>query len=181
MAKKITKTVNLSQLLNILRMVDGKRPQMISFIAVTDARLKKGKGADANPYFGTVKMSKVIGMINFNYENSVNNQLDREGNENEFKAEKRLYGVKNDESNGCLLYGANEPKLIVKVESSEKPIYMYQGKVIEKKKIEPWLPASATANRQIEVGIEKQIIYRNYDLSSLREIHIDGMELKIAI
>lgn len=166
--QKITK----QQLFSLLNEIDGAKPTFVTLMADTDARLKKTN----NPYIGTRKVSKIRGLLNFNYTNSVNNQREREGNEKEFVAQERKYGIKFDDKNGCLLHGANDIKLIVKVDSTLKPRYFHNGKLISKELIKPFLPSTNTAPQQ---ELEKEIIYRNYDLSNIKKISFNKMIYKI--
>lgn len=169
--KKITK-ISKQQLFSLLNEIDGSKPTFVSFISNTDARLKKTN----NPYIGTRKISKVTGLLNFNYQNSVNNQRAKEGNEKEFVAKERGYGIKFDDYNGCLLHGSNDIKLIVKVENTLKPKFVFNGKLISKELIKPFLPSSNSAPQQ---ELEKEIIYRNYDLSNIKKISFNKMIYKI--
>lgn len=165
---KITK----NELLEVLKKVDGKKAVFCSLVTNTDARLKKTN----NPYKEVRKISKTFGMLNFNYTKSVQTEQGKEGLEKDFVAQNRKYGVKNDEYNGCLLFGANETKLIVKIDRTLKPKYIYQGKLIDKNKISSFLPTIPKSNTQ---NIEKQIIYRNFDLSNVKKITINKKTYKV--
>lgn len=61
----------------------------VTIVARTKPKLSGGKKC---PYAGVEKISTVNGMINFNYENSVNNQREREGNEEVFESAPRQWG-----------------------------------------------------------------------------------------
>lgn len=162
------KKISQHQLLKLLLQIDGEKPTFVSFVSDTDARLKKTN----NPYIGVRKRSRVLGLLNFNYTQSVQNQRTREGNEEIFVAAERKYGIKIDNYNGCLLFGAGEPKLIVKIEKNlEKPIYLYNGQPIAKELIQEFLPANRPSTTQ---DTEKEIIYRNYDLPNIVEITMNG-------
>ena len=166
--QKITK----QQLFSLLNEIDGSKPTFVSFLSNTDARLKKTN----NPYIGNRKVSKVTGLLNFNYQNSVNNQREREGNEKDFVAKERKYGIKFDDYNGCLLHGSNDIKLIVKVETTLKPKYIHNEKLISKELIKPFLPSQSFAPNQ---DLDKEVIYRNYDLSNIKKISFNKMVYKI--
>ncbi len=168
--KHIKKMKKISQhtLLKMLLQLDGEKPTFISLVSDTDARLKKTN----NPYPGVRKRSRIAATLNFNYAQSVQNQRTREGNEEVFIAAERKYGVKIDEKNGCVLLGAGEPKLIVKVDKVlDNPTYLFEGKPIQKHLIEEFIPVKGSATRQ---ETEKEIVYRNYDLPSIVEITMKG-------
>lgn len=165
--------INQVQLLKLLQEVDGGKSSFISIIALTDPKLKKTN----NPFLGTLKLSKVQGIINFNYQNSVHNQLERENKPKEdYKPGERKYGIKADEHNGCLLYGAGDTKLVIKVEKTLKPRFVYANRLISKEKIEEFLPNRTGSNTQ---GTENEIVVRNYNLSSIKKIRINKKVYKI--
>jgi len=160
------KTINKTELLKLLQKVDGNKATFVSVIYNTDARLKKKD----NPYLGTRKINKISGLINFNYQNRVNNQRIKEGKEDNFQAETRKYGFKADDFNGCLLYGAGDTKLIISPEKSYSPKFVFNNKLVSKDKIQPWLPKVKETNNQ---NVDKQIVYMNIDLSNILKITID--------
>lgn len=61
----------------------------VTIVTRTQPKLSGGKKC---PYAGVEKVSTVNGMINFNYENSVNNQREREGNDEVFESASRQWG-----------------------------------------------------------------------------------------
>ena len=177
-----TKSITVQQLHNLLSEIDGQRPTFVSMVTVTDARLKKKD----NPYTEVKKVTRLNGLINFNYSNSVNNQLQREQKETTFKAQPRKYGIKFDDHNGCLVYGANDIKLVVKPDQQsrrEKFVLLANQesadvkqrssiKLIDLHKIKQFIP-DKSANPKANQGTDKEITYRNYDLSSIKRITIN--------
>jgi len=198
------KKISKQELLQILRKIDGSRSTFISILTNTDARLLKRN----NPFLGTRKISKVFGLLNFNYENSRNNKLKKFGLPPIFKAKSRKYGMKNDSFNGCLLEGANDEKLIISITNTLKPKYLNEGKLIGKDKIQQFFPKRNKVetkektkdelvlmlqNEYPDLDIEKisslnieqikvlldEYIYRNYDISNIKKITLDKVTYKI--
>lgn len=83
--KEITK----QQLIELLRNLKTATPATV--ITQTVPKMRKTN----NPYFDKVtKFMKANVFINFNYENSVNKVLDKEGKEPDFKASSRVWGTR---------------------------------------------------------------------------------------
>lgn len=157
---------------NILQGVQGCQP--VSIDIVTDPRMTKTN----NPYLGTMKHNTINGLIGFNYTNSVNNQLAREGQDKDFEAQPRKWGVRK----GKLVYHTkdNEEKIYieVKVQSSGEPVFMFNDNEISKSLIEHYLPKHKKPATQ--EGIDKEIIVRDVSFDSIKAIRVDGKEYEIA-
>lgn len=157
---------------NILQGVQGCQP--VSLDIVTDPRMTKTN----NPYIGTMKHNTINGLIGFNYTNSCNNQLAREGQEKDFEAQPRKWG----ERKGKLVYHTkdNEEKIYVevKVQSASEPVFMFNGQEISKALIEHYLPKHKKPSTQDK--IEKEIVVRDVSFDSIKAIRVDGTEYEIA-
>ena len=158
---------------NILQGVQGCQP--VSIDIVTDPRMTKTN----NPYLGTMKHNTINGLIGFNYTNSVNNQLAREGQEKDFEAQPRKWG----ERKGKLVYhttkdGENKIYIEVKVQSSGEPVFMFNDTEISKSLIEHYLPKHKKPATQD--GIDKEVVVRDVSFDSIRAIRVDGTEYEIA-
>lgn len=143
----------------------------ISFDAVTDARLKK----TGNPIpLPCAKWSKVNGMIGYNYENSVNNQREREGSERDFDAAPRQWGTR---IHPCVVEHKGNFYLTVKIERVlEQPRYFdANGKEREIMEVKPFLPSKG-ATRQ---GVEKEVIHREYGIENIRNLRMGGKRIEI--
>lgn len=169
---KLTK----DQLVATITAVQGTTFATIETDTVPDMR-KTG-----NPYVGRVrKLSKVRVMIGANYENGVNRQAEREGNEDagEFKAMKLAYGswlVPHK-----LIEHKGEIQIRVTCKPDEKPevSYTLDGEPMEKSVIEPFLPVKKESARQEEFGVERQVVPRNYKLDSIKSITVYGTHYRI--
>lgn len=145
------------------------RPTFLSLLAVTEPKLRKGC-----PALGVRKISKILGIANFRYENSVNSQREREGKPANFESLPRTWG---ERILGCpLVAHKGEFYLEVKVERVLKSARYVdgQGRFISRDIIAPYLPPSRDSGRQ---GTEKAVILRDYKLSSIRNLRIGGREL----
>jgi len=168
----VSNLITQSDLVNVIRSLKGKGATFFSFQTVTEAQASQAKSAEK-----VLKFSYVNGLLEWNYENSVNNQLKREENPNAstFQAKPRKWGKHETLS---LVWHKGEPFLHVKVEKAlEKPRYFFQGKEVSKEEIGHLLKESAPSATQAEVGIEKEVIPRDYSFSSIREIRLDGKVL----
>ena len=95
-----TQHITKTQLVDLLTKIDGKQATFISIVAEVDARLKKR----GNKYSkdSITKINKYSGLINYNYQNSVNNQREREGIDTNFVSKATYASKINDKYNGCL-------------------------------------------------------------------------------
>ena len=107
-AKQIIPVVPISRdkLVGMLYKLKGS--EIVTIHTNTDARLRKTSKVDKtikNPFINSKtnkvevrKVSKVNGLFNISYENCVNNQLAREGKENDFEAAPKQWGEKVNDS-----------------------------------------------------------------------------------
>ena len=168
------KTINQSQLADILRSVKGATPLTIS--ALVDARARK----TGNPFREVLKLSKVNGMCGCSYEKSVNRQQNREGTIPAFEARERSWG----ERISPALVEGKEGKLYLAIQPQRtaQPVYFGRndkGVLIQVKKevVAPFLPEKrSSAEAQ---GVDKEIVYRNYSLSSITALSIGGEKYRV--
>ena len=157
------KAISLVELQNRLDQLKGAR--VVSFIARTKPEMRKTD----NPYWERVtKVSKVVGMVNWIYQNSVNRQRIREDSEPDFEALPRSWGER--------IHGKpfvthkDNLYLEVKVESAIQTQYFVDGVPVEREVIAEWLRPSSEPIRQ---ELEKPVILRDYKLENIRQI--DGL------
>lgn len=146
---------------------DTRGAKAVTITAKTEVRLKKA----ARDIFGQVfKLSRVNGMINWNYEGAVNRQREREGVEGDFVSHPRAWGVRMPRTpfvqHNDTLY------LELKVQKSvDEPSYVNAaGETVNINLIREHLPASSSSSRQ---GVEKEIILRDYKMESITSITMD--------
>lgn len=126
-----------------------------------------------NPYMGAEKIVRLSGAINFDYGNSVNSQLVREGKEADFKPKPRKWGVRE----GNWITHKGNHYLNVKVQDSSEPIYLYNDVKIEKAKLEPWLQKSSKPKTQED--LETEVVVRDVKIDSIKIIRMKGEEFVV--
>ncbi len=169
-------TINRAKLLALLLEVRGAQP--ISFTALTSVKVPKDAPV-------IKKLSRVNAFLS-SYENAVNRERVREGRDEElFVAKPRKWGhhisahvIAHTTKDGALKH-----YLSAQILKARPPIYLVEtapfqaGKRkrligVPKEQIEQWLPPKVS---QAEAqGIEKEIIHRDYDLSSISSASFGG-------
>lgn len=148
---------------------------MVTLTTNTDARsLKKDRGTgEPNPYGKIRKESQVNGIVNFNYENAVNRQREREGGVDApaFAAAARRNGER-IKGTPFVMSSRGNVLLRLKVErATVTPRYLAaDGTPIPK--IPGLLPAPRKDSGRQEV--KKEIIERDYALDSVVGITVNG-------
>ena len=171
--KKVT-VKELAQIL--LEMKTQKGAAIIAnVLQYTSAKLKK----TGNPYPETMKLSNLSILLNTEYETGVVNQLKREDkDESEYKKGKNTMPLVYGENNRFIGMFNGEFVLQYRPFDNSRPRtkYVFNGKVIDKSKIEQYLPATYSAKNQ---GTEKEILWRKLYLSNVRKIKINGEVYKV--
>ena len=142
---------------------------MVSFIASTEPNLKAG-----NPFPGLRKITKIGGVLNFNYQNAVNRQREREGIVADFVAEPRKWGQRVE---GTPIVTHNGKFYVeAKIERSEIMGYIMPDlSMVDEHEVLNWLP-NRHSGRQ---AVEKTIILRDFAVENLRSMRIKGNEYVI--
>lgn len=159
--------INHQQLIDLVRQTRGTTAVTIE--CLTEVKLKKSAP------FQVFKNSIVNGMVGYIYENSVNYQRQRENVEPSFSAQPRTWGTRLDrffvEHNGQLY-------LTIKVENTiYKDYENEEGEFVDYETIAPHMYARSSSSRQ---GVSKKIIHRDYKLSSIKSITINGNKYDIS-
>ena len=142
---------------------------IVSFIASTEPKLKAG-----NPFPGLRKVSRVNGVLNFNYEKAVNRQRDREGMVADFVAEPRKWGVRVE---GAPIVTHNGKFYVeAKIERSEVMGYIMPDlSMVDEHEVLKWLP-NRHGGRQ---GVEKAVVLRDFAVENIRSMRTKGNEYVI--
>jgi hypothetical protein len=164
------------------KMKGRKGAFFVTIVAETDPRLLKTD----NPYVGTTKISRVNGLLNWIYENAVNNQrfrenqpLDNNGEVEQFTALPRKWGVRVKREDGTvtpLVEHKEKQYLELKVQQSLGYEYRLNGQTIEPEKVEPFLPKRKEGARQ---EVDNPVILRDYSLENIHQITLDGVVYEI--
>lgn len=173
--------ITKEDLVQVMTESESRGTTFVSFEAETDARCVKKNRETGEPRpeeWGAkiLKRSRVNGVLGYDYENSVNNQRSREGKDSDFQKEERRWGVRLDR---VWVSHKGELYFTIKVERSlESPRYFTESGVeIPAEDVKPYLPKKSSSSRQ---GTDKEIIHREYKLSSLRGITINKVSYEIA-
>lgn len=158
------KTISKIELIEKINSIKGA--SMVSIDIVSEPRMRKTD----NPYLGATKSVTLSGVINFNYENSVNNQLERENKERDFESQSRSWGT----HEGNLITHKGEYYLSIKVQNSSQPVYIYEGHQLEKAAVEPFLYESRKPHTQ--ENVEKEIVVRDVKISNIKSFRAFGDE-----
>lgn len=141
----------------------------------TDPRLKK----TGNPYRNVRKLSRLSVLFGFSYENAVNNQRAREGNEEVFSSGPRLWGQTEQRDNGSytpIIEKDGEYYLQCKVQNTLSVEYRDEnGSIIPVDRLEQFLPKVSATNQ----GVEKEVVIRTFKVSSIKSIKAKGIEESI--
>ena len=158
-------TITLTELLSLLACTRGARFATIT--AVTDARLLK----TGNPFGQVNKRSRFNAVINHRYENSVNNQRAREGNEAEFTAKPRKWGTRFPGTPFVTHKG--RAYLDCGIQRSLSCEYITdKGRTLTPDDVKPF--QSDKGSNAEHQGVEKEIILRDYGVDTIESIAIDG-------
>lgn len=153
------KRITTSELISVLLNVKGSN--FVSIETITQPKLKAN-----NPFGGLTKISSISGVVNFIYENSVNNQRLKEGKENNFKSLERKWGQKIQGT--PLIVNRDKYYLEIKVAKSDSKYIIGESEVAYDR-IKPYL-----YERKTRQELENEIILRDYSLDSIKKISVQG-------
>lgn len=158
--KQITKQELIERINNV------KGTTIVSIDIESEPRMRKTD----NPYIGATKSVTLSGVVNFSYENAVNNQLEREDKERNFKSQERAWGT----YDGNWITHKGSHYLQIKVQASSDPIYMFDGNEIDKNTIKDFLYESKKAHTQEE--LDKEVVIRDVKIDNIKKIRAFGDE-----
>lgn len=146
-------------------------------IVTIEAEVVPAMRKTANPFFGRVtKVSRVNGMIGWNYENSVNNQRKREGDDTEFEAHPRKWGER--VAGTPFVVHKGNTYLEIKVERVLGTVYLLDDRPVTTEQMESirkFLPKTREPSRQ---GVAKTVILRDYNLDNIRAVRKAGQDYR---
>lgn len=131
----------------------------------------------SNPYPEVRKLNKINGFVGANYESSVQKQEQREGKLPLFMARERTWGTR---ISPALVEKDGQYYLPIHPRAYGKPTYFARIgdmlKQVTRDKVSPFIPAHKPNESQ---GVDKPVEYRNYALSSVVALNIDGEQYRI--
>ena len=166
-----TPTLTADELLAELAINTGAR--IVTITTRTDPRLRK----TGNPYAGNVvKVQALNGVLNYDYEASVNRQRSREDKPEGFKAEARQWGQR--VAGTPIVEHKGKSYLSVKVERClwRRFETIDTGEMIDPTMLDPFMPAKS-ASRQ---GVEREVIERTISLDSIVSVRMNGQTYRLA-
>jgi len=171
---KNTVKMTVSEFINFLKNWNfGAQPVSIQYIT-TPKLTAQGKAK-----FGTVtKIANVGGMVGYIYENSVNNQLEREGKERNFSS-KPLWNGKGQRINHALSKHIEKGTyyLTYKAQQTFKSFHFDSAlNFIPNDLIKQYLPASDPSKYQ---GTETPIYHREIAIENIRRFKYRGQTIEI--
>jgi len=156
--KEITK----SELIELLKNLKTATPATI--ITQTTPKMRKKN----NPYFDKVtKFMKANVFINFNYENSVNKVLDKEGKEPYFKASSRVWGTRIQGT--PLVEHKGNYYLECRFLKYVKSTYIFDNHVIPESILNDYVYEGNNSEHQ-GVSWENEIILRDFKIENILQI-----------
>jgi hypothetical protein len=146
-----------------------KGSTIVSLKACTDARLRKRNNTIGDCW----KLANILGMIGWDYANSINNQRAREGHTEHFEAfprpwGKRIKGTPLVEHNGKYYLEVKVERILGEVTY----VRASDGEPVTYDAISMFLPEKRI-NARAET--KKNIYPTDYAIESIREIKIDGI------
>lgn len=178
------KTLSVVEFVEML--FELKRCAVVSIVASPDVDLLK----TGNPWWDPIKKtwsirktSHVNGMINWSYQNAVNNQRMREdkplnpdGSVEHFVPLPRSWGER-IEGTPFIKHKDKLHSIELKVERSvEHHWYDSAGNEVPEDQVKPFYPKKSESSRQ---GVDKKIRLRDYKIDNIHTIRMNGEEYSI--
>ena len=145
----------------------GAQPASIQYI--TEPKLNK----EGKAKFGTVtKIANIGGMIGYSYENSVNNQLERENKEREFMAQPLWKGAGKRLSSALSVHIEKETfYLTYKAQQTFKSFHFDSAlNFIPYAMLKPFFPDNKPTNQGVSEG--KEVYHREIKIDNVRRVKI---------
>ena len=149
-----------------VELVQGVKCTAVSLDIETEPKMR----VTGNPFLGVKKINAISGLIGFIYQNSCNNQLNREDKEQDFVPQPRKWGV----LDGNLVRHDGKIYVQIKVQSSDTPVYMLNGRRIDKSELTPFLVVSKKPHTQD--NMDKEVVVRDVNMDNIRAIRMLGEE-----
>lgn len=158
--KKIRKSELVEMLLNCNF---GSQPVSIQY--VTEPKInKEGKKLFPN----LIKIANIGGMIGYSYQNSVNNQLERESKEKNFVSQ-TLWNGKGRRVNPYISehIEKGDKYMTVKYQQSFMSLFLSNNQLIDRSKVKPFLPVKYKNQSQ---GTDNEVIHLEININNIRKI-----------
>lgn len=165
-------TLTRKQLVDAMLALKGTPATFTTIITRTEPNMRKG----GNPFVGNIfKISRVNGIINWHYVNSVNNQREREGKVADFVPQPRKWGQRIEGT--PLVEHKGHHYIELKVERSLGHEYVYANgdsfSTEDLQRLQLFLVKSKQPETQ---QTDKEIILRDYDIGNIIAIVYGGTQ-----
>lgn len=172
------KIITSSDLLSVIAATKGA--QFVSLEYASQKKLLKKDRETKEPHsFGdyATKVSKVHGIIHFDYETSVNNQREREEKESDFASQSNWF--EHTDTPAIVRHKKDHSKLYLqlKVETTYPAEWFVDGEKVEHSRLVNLLPKPAPAKNQ---GLEKEVKTIVIGFDSIRNLKIAGETYQIS-
>jgi hypothetical protein len=163
------KAITSSELVEILK---TQKTGSFAFIKI-ETVLKMNK--KNNPYFGLItKKSEIRILLGSNYQNRVNNNLEKENKVSDFIAESCKVG---NHISSCVLYNENTQLFYLQYEYFKeikpKVEYFHNENLIELEKFIEFIPEKTTANQN---GLLKKVNSITVKIENIKEISLNKIK-----
>jgi hypothetical protein len=169
--KEGVQRVNLDELERILAV--QPRDTKVTLFTITPVSMNKNivdeQGQKKpNPFYNKVVKENIVdGIVNYDYTHEQNVARIVAGEKANFQPTGKVAG----EHEGALVRNIGEPKLMMVVKDTSKPIYKINNNEISKEELKPYLPVRSTS----EIAPTGAII-RAYKISNIKSIVIGNTE-----
>jgi len=156
--------------------------QFVNVLACTEIKMNKRN----NPYYGRLKvLDRANRQINYNYENAVNNRLEKQGLNANFVSDKLPWG-KWLYPNKIIVHNGEFYLRTYSVRNSNKDTkYLLDDKIATKEQIDEFKPYlkdnENDSDKQKKCGLEVefQVKPKVFNIKNIIEISIDNMKITI--
>ena len=160
-------TITVQELVTILTGINT--PMFISIVSDTEVKMRKKE----NSFIGVRKLSEKYRIITgFDYENSVNNRLIKEGKEGDFESQSNFFEVI---SKGLVTDKKTHTKHYLRYQYHEtstlSSVYSLNGEVKRKEEFEAFMIGSSDYSNQ---GLDNPLRFQVCDVRNIREISINN-------
>lgn len=170
----ITEVVNTNRHSGIN--VASKKDVTDKLYALTTKNIEK---YGVRPFNTITEFKQTVGEVNYIYQNSVNNQKAREGDEKDFESQERPWGIK---INKCIIIHKKQIYLSIKYNYTQSSVVVDEhNNVVDKEILNTWIKASASTEYKKEAaqknqGVEDVVICNDFRFDTITGIKINGKE-----
>lgn len=169
--------VNNPTFCSLVSKVKVKMNQYLDYWVINEeGKKKKNPNPTKNPYFeeGIINHSRKVQIVTgFDYENSVNGRLEKEGKEGDFESQENWFEVV---SKGLVTDKSTHSKLYFRYQylktSTQDQEFLFQGNQIEKTLFESFMGKESTYDNQ---GLDNPLKFQVCDLNNIYRISIGGV------